>query len=85
MIGQALLLPKNARLTAGVFVCALLLNGCASLFFPQAASLSDSRPADLPASAELKDVPFFPADRVPVRSGRARHRARACERQGHAG
>ena len=60
MIGQALTLPKNARLTAGVFVCALLLNGCASLFFPQAASLSDSRPADLPASAELKEVPFFP-------------------------
>src|SRR5687768_9811785 len=60
MIGQALLLPKNARLTAGVFVCALLLNGCASLFFPQAASLSDSRPADLPPSAELKEVPFFP-------------------------
>jgi hypothetical protein len=60
MIGQALLLPKNARLTAGVFVCTLLLNGCASLFFPQAASLNDSRPADLPASAELKEVPFFP-------------------------
>jgi tetratricopeptide (TPR) repeat protein len=60
MIGQALLLPKNARLTAGVFVCALLLNGCASLLFPQAASLRDSRPADLAASAELKEVPFFP-------------------------
>ncbi|MGH8675937.1 MAG: PA2778 family cysteine peptidase, partial [Burkholderiales bacterium] len=34
--------------------------GCASLFFPQAASLRDARPADLPASAELKEVPFFP-------------------------
>jgi tetratricopeptide (TPR) repeat protein len=60
MIGQALSLPKNARLTAGVFVCALLLNGCASLLFPQTASLRDSRPADLAASAELKEVPFFP-------------------------
>ncbi|HEV8096686.1 MAG TPA: PA2778 family cysteine peptidase [Burkholderiales bacterium] len=60
MIGQALLLPKNARLTAGVFVCALLLNGCASLLFPQTASLRDARPADLAASAELEEVPFFP-------------------------
>jgi tetratricopeptide (TPR) repeat protein len=42
-----------------VFVSALL-SGCASLFFPQAASLRDARPANLPAQVELKEVPFFP-------------------------
>lgn len=49
----------HARVLAGVFVSALL-SGCASLFFPQAASLRDTRPADLPARVELKEVPFFP-------------------------
>lgn len=60
MIAQARKFRDNARLAAGVFVSALLLNGCASLLFPQAASLRDARPADLPASVELKEVPFFP-------------------------
>jgi len=60
VIARTARLYRNARLAAGVFVCASLLGGCASLFFPQAASLRDARPADLPASAELKDVPFFP-------------------------
>lgn len=52
-------LLSHARVLAGVFVSALL-SGCASLFFPQATSLRDARPADLPARAELKEVPFFP-------------------------
>lgn len=52
-------LLSHARVLAGVFVSALL-SGCASLFFPQAASLRDTRPADLPVRAELKEVPFFP-------------------------
>ena len=50
---------RNARLTAGVLLCAGLLNGCASLF-PQTAALRDGRPPDLPPRAELKQVPFFP-------------------------
>ena len=52
-------LLSHARVLAGVFVSALL-SGCASLFFPQAASLRDARPENLPAQVELKEVPFFP-------------------------
>lgn len=55
---------EDARPTAGVFVCSLLLtlllSGCASLF-PQTAAMRDSGlPPDLPQLAEIKAVPFFP-------------------------
>jgi len=52
---------RNARLTAGVFVLALvfLATGCASLF-PQTAILRDGLPQGLPHTVELKEVPFFP-------------------------
>jgi hypothetical protein len=45
---------------AGVFVCAvLLLGGCAT---PQVSSLAQRWPGDLPARAEVKNVPFFPQE-----------------------
>jgi len=50
---------RSARLTAGVFVLALCLPGCAILL-PQTAELHRGRPAGLPERVELKDVPFFP-------------------------
>ena len=56
--GQAL---RNARLTAGVLLCASLLGGCAGLF-PQTAALRDAPPEGLPQRVELKQVPFFPQD-----------------------
>ena len=52
---------RNARLTAGVLLSALLLGGCAGLF-PQTAALRDAMPEGLPQRAELKQVPFFPQD-----------------------
>jgi tetratricopeptide (TPR) repeat protein len=55
-LGKAL---RNARLTAGVLLCAFLLGGCAGLF-PQTAAMRDAPPAGLPERAELKQVPFFP-------------------------
>ena len=65
MVGlEALALDKagrNARVAAGVFVCAfaLLVSGCASLF-PQMAELRAGLPAGMPEQVELKEVPFFP-------------------------
>jgi tetratricopeptide (TPR) repeat protein len=50
----------NARAIAGVFFL-LLLGGCAS-FLPQTSGLRDAWPQDLPAHAELVDVPFFPQE-----------------------
>jgi peptidase C39-like protein/tetratricopeptide repeat protein len=52
---------EDARLTAGVFVCALLagLSGCASLV-PQVSALREGLPEGLPPQVELKNVPFFP-------------------------
>lgn len=50
---------RNVRLGALVLACTLL-GGCASLIAPQTASLREARPANLPARAELKQVPFFP-------------------------
>jgi hypothetical protein len=52
---------RNARLTAGVFVCAWVLSGCAGLF-PQTAEMRDAMPEGLPQRVELKQVPFFPQD-----------------------
>lgn len=48
----------RAPALAGVFVCALLA-GCAT---PQLSQLSQRWPADLPASASLREVPFFPQE-----------------------
>jgi len=53
---------KSARLAAGVFVLTVLLNGCASLLFPQTAALRDAPHAGLPERVELSEVPFFPQD-----------------------
>ena len=50
---------RNARLTAGVFVCALAVSGCAGLV-PQTAALREGLPEGLPKQVELKQVPFFP-------------------------
>jgi len=52
---------QNARLTAGVFISALVLalSGCAGLV-PQTAALREGLPDGLPKEVELKQVPFFP-------------------------
>jgi hypothetical protein len=48
----------NARVLAGVFVCALL-GGCAGLW-PQTAKLAEALPAGIPERVELTAVPFYP-------------------------
>jgi tetratricopeptide (TPR) repeat protein len=51
-----------ARCPAGfLFLVFLLLGGCAVLG-PQTEALRQQLPADLPARAEIPDVPFFPQD-----------------------
>ena len=60
MIRQLPRFLGNARLTAGVFVCALALGGCAALF-PQTAALRDS-PPQLTERVELSETPFFAQD-----------------------
>ena len=57
MIGASVA-RRNARLAAGVFLCAAL-GGCATLI-PQTVELRDARPAGLPERVELAGVPFFP-------------------------
>ncbi|HEY1289347.1 MAG TPA: PA2778 family cysteine peptidase [Burkholderiales bacterium] len=54
---------QNARLLAGVLVCAcaLALSGCASMW-PQTAELRRALPQGIPESAELREVPFFPQE-----------------------
>jgi tetratricopeptide (TPR) repeat protein len=54
-----LVLERGARLTAGVFLLAVTLGGCAFMA-PQTAALRDARPAGLPERVELAEVPFFP-------------------------
>jgi len=53
----------NARVAAGVFICAsvLLVSGCASLW-PQTAQLRERLPQGLPERVELTEVPFFPQE-----------------------
>ena len=48
---------RKARLTAGFLLLAALLGGCAGLL-PQTRALREQAPPDLPARAELRDVPF---------------------------
>jgi len=50
---------QRARLSAGVFVGALLLGGCA-VMAPQTATMRSAWPDGLPARVELAEVPFFP-------------------------
>ena len=53
---------ENARLLAGVLLCALgLLPGCA-LVVPQSVELAEQWPAALPERAEVAGVPFFADD-----------------------
>ena len=52
---------RKARSLAGFLLLGLLLGGCASLL-PQATALKEQPPSDLPARAELTDVPFFPQE-----------------------
>ena len=49
----------RAPALAGVFICALLLGGCAT---PQVASLEADWPAGLPPAVQLDKVPFFPQE-----------------------
>ncbi len=52
---------QNARICAGIFICALilLLSGCAT---PQLDALRAQLPAELPHRAELNHVPYFAQD-----------------------
>lgn len=59
MIPEIPVTPGNARRAAGVFFLCAGLGGCA-LIIPQAESLRQAWPADLPARVELEDVPFYP-------------------------
>jgi hypothetical protein len=52
---------RKARLTAGFLLIGALLGGCASIV-PQAYTLRDHPPADLPPKAELREVPFHDQD-----------------------
>ena len=54
---------QNARVVAGVLVCAcaLALSGCASMW-PQTAELRRALPQGLPERTELREVPFFPQE-----------------------
>jgi hypothetical protein len=56
-----LLRLQNTRLAAGVLLSGLLLTGCATA--PQTRQLTLARPAGLPSSFELEQVPFFPQTR----------------------
>jgi hypothetical protein len=49
----------NARRAAGVFLCCVLLHGCASMA-PQTAELAKRWPAGVPETAEIAGAPFFP-------------------------
>ena len=51
----------NTRLQAGVLLSGLLLTGCATA--PQTRQLTLARPAALPSTYELEQVPFFPQTR----------------------
>jgi len=53
---------RNARLAAGVFVCALV-QGCA-LVVPQTVQLHEAWPEGLPPHAEIESVPFFPQEEL---------------------
>jgi hypothetical protein len=53
---------RKARSVAGFLLLGALLGGCALVAPPQYGSLKEQRPTDLPARAELKDVPFFPQE-----------------------
>lgn len=60
MIAQLSRFLGNARLMAGVFVCALALGGCAALV-PQTTALREA-PPQLAERVELREAPFFPQD-----------------------
>ena len=65
MIALKFYLPEfGARLRhfslSALVLAGVLLSGCASLIAPQSTSVREHRPADIPARAELKSVPFFP-------------------------
>lgn len=49
---------SKARLLAGFLFLSMALGGCA-IMLPQTEALRAQRPAELPASAELTQVPFF--------------------------
>jgi len=51
----------NTRLQAGVLLSGLLLTGCATA--PQTRQLTLARPAGLPSTYEMEQVPFFPQTR----------------------
>jgi len=51
----------KARFLAGFLFLSSLLSGCA-IILPQTSALRDHPPAELPARAELTEVPFFPQE-----------------------
>ena len=51
----------KARFLAGFLFLSSLLSGCA-IILPQTSALKEHRPAELPARAELTEVPFFPQE-----------------------
>ncbi len=54
-------LHRKARFLAGFLLLGALLGGCAGLL-PQTNTLREQPPSDLPARAELREVPFHPQD-----------------------
>ncbi len=50
---------RKARSIAGFLLLGALLHGCVIISPPQYGALKEQRPADLPARAEVKNVPFF--------------------------
>ena len=54
-------LYRKARFLAGFLLLGALLGGCAGLL-PQTRALQEHPPSDLPARAELREVPFHPQD-----------------------
>lgn len=54
---KIILISKNARNIAGIFLFLSLLSACVA---PQSKQLQFERPRDLPAKAYIKNVPFYP-------------------------
>lgn len=61
VVSLAKLPYRKARFLAGFLLLGFLLGGCAGLL-PQATSLKEQPPTDLPVRTELTAVPFFPQE-----------------------
>jgi len=56
-ISKAILILKNTRIVAGIFLFLISLSACIA---PQSKQLQLERPHDLPTKAFIKNVPFYP-------------------------